>query len=442
MASLLGKTRSSLLQYRATSRKVFVMKRHESRTDKKPLIIKVGNTRVKVYQGKSRGYDLFTVTYYANGERKRETFGQLESAKCRASEVAILTEKGQRDVLKLSSTDRESYVHAMQLLAPLGVPLHAAVEEYVSARAHIGGDSLLSAAKDYSARHRLVNDKRVAEIVNELIEAKTRDGRSKRYVETLRSHLNRFAASFQTGIGSVTTPLIEAWLHSLSVGPRARNNMRTSIVTLFRFARAQNYLAKGQRTEVDDVSTAKDNGGAIGILQPKQMAHLMRAASGKDALYFALGGFAGIRSAEIIRLEWKDFNFVRGHITIAADKAKTATRRLVPILPNLAEWLRPYHRATGKLFRNRRDADSAIAFAKGEGIKPWPDNCLRHSFATYRLAAIADAGRVSLEMGNSPKELIKSYRELADEQDATAWFAIAPKKSKKVIPFAQSAISA
>src|SRR5262245_60016910 len=127
----------------------------------------------------------------------------------------------------------------------------------------------------------------------------------------------------------------------------------------------------------------------------------MAKAKGKVALYLAIAGFAGIRAAEILRLEWKDFNFERGHITVAADKAKTATRRLVPILPNLAEHLRPYGRATGRLFK-AYDHKLAITFAKRNGIDSWPNNCLRHSYASYRLAATADAARTALELGNSP----------------------------------------
>jgi integrase len=136
-----------------------------------------------------------------------------------------------------------------------------------------------------------------------------------------------------------------------------------------------------------------------------------------------------------MRLEWKDFNFKRGHITVAAHKAKTATRRLVPISPNLAEYLRPYHRAEGPLFKGRAE-ERAVAFAKRNGIDRWPKNCLRHSYASYRLAAIKSAAEVALEMGNSPSMLFNNYRELADEHDAKAWFAIAPKRSKKIVQFA------
>src|SRR5262249_23542470 len=214
-----------------------------------------------------------------------------------------------------------------------------------------------------------------------------------------------------------------------------RNNYRAAIVTLFRYARKHGYLPREQQTEADLVDKVKDRGKKIEILTPKQMAKLMAKAKGKIALYLALAGFSGIRSAELLRLDWKDFNFTRGHITVGADKAKTATRRLVPILPNLAEYLRPYHRATGHLFKFKDDK-RAIAWARKNGIDPWPTNCLRHSYASYRLAVTADAARTALELGNSPAKLFSNYRELADEHDAKAFFAIAPKRSKKIVEFA------
>jgi hypothetical protein len=107
-------------------------------------------------------------------------------------------------------------------------------------------------------------------------------------------------------------------------------------------------------------------------------------------------------------------------------------------LPNLAEYLRPYHRASGQLFKDR-DEEKAIAWAKKNGVNPWPTNCLRHSYASFRLAATADAARTALELGNSPAKLFSNYRELADEHDAAAWFSIAPKRARNVVSMIQSA---
>jgi integrase len=388
--------------------------------------IKVGNTIVKIYQckgqlkpgSKTERYEQFVVVYRADGQRKRETFGNLPKAKARANEIAVQIERGERDALKLTNADRSTYLHALELLKPTSIPLHVAIQEYLSLR------------KPTECPQKLV-----PEVVAQLLEDKKTHGASLRHIQTLRRQLNRFASTFRTNIGSITARLIEQWLASLKVGPRSRNNYRASVVTLFHYARKHGYLPREKQTEADLVDKVKDRGKKIEILTPPQMAKLMAKAKGKIALYLALASFSGIRAAELMRLEWKDFNFARGHITVAADKAKTATRRLVPIPPNLAEYLRPYHRAKGRLFKAKEDM-KAVAWAKQNGVDPWPINCLRHSYASYRLAATADAARTALELGNSPAKLFSNYRELADEHDAAAWFAVAPKRSKKIVQFA------
>ena len=416
---------------------VAFMNRHEKLPRKFPHIIKVANVVVKIYRGKAHGYPLFTVAYHRDGKPARKAFGRFDRARSYAQEVATLTASGRVDVLSLTSADRDGYVAALNLLQPLGVPLHAAVEEYVAAREHLGGEeSLLSAAKAYARRRGSHHDKRVGEIVAELLQDKKQNGSSAIHIKSLRVHLNRFAAAFHCNIGSVTARLIEQWLARPKWSPRTRNNNRGSVVTLFNYARKHGYLPRDEQTEADLVDKAKDTGNKIEILAPAQMATLMTRAKGENALYFALAGFAGIRSAEIMRLEWRDFNFARGHITVAAHKSKTATRRLVPILPNLGEYLRPHHgHAKGFLFKERAE-ERAVAFAKKNGISPWPKNCLRHSYATYRLAATENAAQVALEMGNSPQMLFSDYRELSDKHDAAAWFAISPKRSRKIVAFA------
>src|SRR5262249_19325124 len=113
-----------------------------------------------------------------------------------------MIERGERDVLKLTNADRSSYLHALQLLKPLSVPLHVAVEEYVA-----------------NAQRKPTGcpNKLVGEVVAELLEDKKAHGASIRHVQTLRRQLNRFALSFQTNIGGITARLIEQWLKSLKV---------------------------------------------------------------------------------------------------------------------------------------------------------------------------------------------------------------------------------
>jgi integrase len=388
------------------------------------IAVKRGNTTIKIYRHKGRcykgkHYELFTVAYRLNGKQQRKNFSRYKDASDFASDTAIALERGRTQVLSLSAADCQSYLAAQNLLRPFGIPLYEAIEEYVAIR-----------------KRKKTVEKRVGEIVDELLKAKEDAGLSKRYIETLRTYLLRFAASFQTNIGSINTGAIACWLDGLKVGPRSYNNVRQVIVTLFNFARRRGYLTKGETTEAADVETVRDDEGQIAILTPAELSKLLRKSKPLYQLYFALAAFTGIRPVELLRLEWSEINFEKGHIEVKTRKAKTALRRLVPIQPNLAKWLEPYRGSKGKLFQSRRTVDSAIKFGKRLGI-PWKANCLRHSYATYRLSILPDAGRIALEMGNSPEKLFTNYRELDHYNHAPEWFAIEPppRRSSKIIQF-------
>src|SRR5262249_38922043 len=90
-----------------------------------------------IYRGQAHGYPLFTVAYHRDGKPARKAFGVFARARAFAQQVATLTARGRVDVLSLSSADRDGYVAALNLLQPLGIPLHSAVEEYVTARSHL-----------------------------------------------------------------------------------------------------------------------------------------------------------------------------------------------------------------------------------------------------------------------------------------------------------------
>jgi integrase len=388
------------------------------------IAVKRGNTLVKIYRHKGRRYkgkyyQLFTVAYRLNGKQRRKNFSRYKDAWSFASDTATALEKGRAQVFSLRTADWQSYTAAKNLLRPFGIPLHDAIEEYVAMR-----------------ERKKITEKRVGDVVDELLAAKQNAGLSDRYIETLRTYLKRFADSFQTNIGSVHTGAIALWLDSLKIGPRSRNNVRHAVVTLFNFARRRGYLPKGETTEAADVETVRDHDGEIAILAPDQLKKLLGKSKPLYQLYFALAAFTGIRSAELLRLEWSEIDFEKGHVEVKARNAKNATRRLVPIQPNLAKWLEPYRGSKGKLFKSRRTVDSAIKFAKRLGI-PWKANCLRHSYATYRLSMVPDAGRIALEMGNSPAKLFTNYRELDRHNHAPEWFAIGPppRRSRTIVPF-------
>lgn len=120
-----------------------------------------------------------------------------------------------------------------------------------------------------------------------------------------------------------------------------------------------------------EVSKAKVIGSDIGILTPEQFARLLANASSETLPFWAIGGFTGMRTAELKRLDWEKVDFDGGLIEVTARMSKTASRRHVEITPALAAWLEPYKSRTGpvcpKNLRKRLNANKERA-----GITKWP----------------------------------------------------------------------
>jgi integrase len=69
---------------------------------------------------------------------------------------------------------------------------------------------------------------------------------------------------------------------------------------------------------------------------------------------------------------------------------------------------------------------------KAAGLSRWPKNGLRHSYSSYRLAAIHDAPRVASELGHTtPQLLYNTYRELVLPTEAERYWNIRPKDTAK-----------
>jgi integrase len=123
----------------------------------------------------------------------------------------------------------------------------------------------------------------------------------------------------------------------LTTGATTRNNFRRHIITLFNFARRRGYLPRDRETEAHWLEKAKIKSKPIEVFMPGELAELLAVAEGQPKLGIIIGAFTGIRAAEILRLRWENFNWEEQVIDIGCDQTKTASRRLVPILPPLLE---------------------------------------------------------------------------------------------------------
>jgi integrase len=281
----------------------------------------------------------------------------------------------------------------------------------------------------------------VTELAKEVLEAKRKDGHSPIYIADLKKRLATFGADFgERKIAGITVEELDNWLRNLNCGPKSRANFRANVGVLFSYAERRrmidsNPILRTARPKLIDKAPE--------IFSVDELTGLLNAAStsASDVVpMLAIGAYAGLREAEIKRLAWPEVDLQRGFIEVKATKAKTARRRIIEIQPNLRDWLTPYSELTGAVVPvNARKKLDLVR--KTAGLTHWPQNGLRHSYASYRLAATHDAPRVASELGHtSPKMLYSTYRELVLPEEAERYWKVIPhRKVENVLFFRRGA---
>jgi integrase len=394
---------------------------------------KVGNVSIPVYPTSSNGYSGFTVAWYESGKRCRKFFANETDARRHARLVATKIENQERQALALSPQDARIYAAVVSELKPLGLALDSAVREIVAARKVVGDYPLLQALQFWKRHHDdAIPDKRVADVVSELVNGLRKDGRSESHVVEMQRVLQKFADTFRTDIGNITAADVNAYLRALDASPSSRNIYRRKIVTLFNYARRVGYLPD-KTTAATKSAKAKVHGREIEIFSAEEMSRLLEHASDNLRPFVVLCGFCGLRPAEAMRVDWKEVDFERGTILVSAGKSKTQSRRFAPLTENAAAWLRPHAKTAGKVV-NVVMIVNALRCLGVRSRVTMKRNGLRHSFCSYRLALTQNANQTALEAGHSADILFKHYRQLCTETEAKRWFSLAPVESEKVVP--------
>jgi integrase len=382
-------------------------------------------TATKLSKVRVNGRAFWCVTWPKIGKgRHRQFFKDKAEAETVLERKLIEQENFGTAGLSFNERQRAEYLECAEKLQPFGATLRDAVNFYVP--------HLHAAKRTCSA----------AELVNELLKVKEADGASERYLSDLRSRLTQFAESFDgKRVSEITSPQIDEWLRNLSdrqtgkrLSPVTRNNFRRVLIVAFNFALGRGYCVSNP---AEQSAKAKEIQSAVGILTVEETARLLENTAPELVPYVAIGAFAGLRRAELERLDWREVDLQSGLIEVTASKAKSARRRFVKIQPNLAKWLQPYAQVSGNvtpagyrvLLESAREA-AAIA--------QWPQNALRHSFASYHLARFNDAALLALELGHTNSNLVfQHYRQLVKPKQAERYWKIAPAVAgKKVVQFA------
>lgn len=390
-------------------------------------------------------YKSWTIAFMQAGQRVRRRAKSLEEARLAARHAAEQLADGTGHLRTLLPSEISDFIAAERILhRHPGASIAGVVAEWEQAMERLGNrgrllDAVVAFVK--SSEKAKIPEATVGEMVVRFMEAKRKEGLSDFYLDDIERRLTRFADSFRVNISTVQPEDIKLWLTKAGTGRNA-NNLRASIATLFSFARECGFLPRDSKHAAELVSKAKEKPSKIGIYSPQELEKILSAAPERFLPALAIAGFAGLRSTEIFRLDWSEVKLDRNHIVVEAEKAKTASRRIVPLLPALAEILMSCKKKTGRVVPDFQNLDNLTraftAACVAANVTP-QRNGFRHSFASYRLAVVQSADQVALEMGNSPRKLFTNYRELVAAEDAALWFSVKPKASEdggKVVAFA------
>ena len=311
---------------------------------------------------------------------------------------------------------------AAQALLPEGVTILDVVKQYRETTA-------ASALHTWS---HLIEEFISEEILRGLDNNTVRDKKSKlqsatdtfpmKPTQVLASHISKFLASIQNA--------------------KTSNNFRSTLVQFFDWMMARNHypattnpvrLSRPRRIAAKDpVPTS-----------PQDLRVLLAAADRlrlPDAiLLIAIGAFAGLRQAEILRLRKE--NLVRNeagiptHIVLSSEITKTSKRRVVDVTPQLAIWIHRAESMQSKFYagplRDRlvkvSNPNRMLRTVADIAAVEWTDNGLRKGFvsATATKHWIDHAAK---QAGHSVDVSESNYKALFDVHQANLWFSIIPEE--------------
>jgi integrase len=370
--------------------------------------------KVRRYSDSNRPHLKFVVNYRESGKRKRTFFETKEQAN---SFVAF-----KNDELKCNGIEHSEFPTAIRVMAQNAVEL-----------LNPFGKTIMDAAQYYAA-HLKASERSctVKQLLAELLEAKESKGVSRRHLDDLRQRAGKFAAKFgERIVSTISGREIEEWLDSLNVGPQTHNHYRNAVRLAFNFGMRRGYATENPAAKTEKANVLR---AAPGILSVTQTACLLEIATPDVLAHIAIGLFAGLRRAELERLDWSEIDFESNLIEVKAEKSKTAQRRFATLQPNLREWLLPARKHKG-LITPEDFNKHFIQARKSAGIAKWPDNALRHSFASYHLAHFKNAAATALELGHHDSRItFAHYRELVKPKEAERFWNIKPETSAQVVP--------
>lgn len=228
---------------------------------------------------------------------------------------------------------------------------------------------------------------------------------------------------------------IEAFLSFRRKGKNGRmlspNTLRNELAHLrayFGWLKRHDYRRDDPTEKVDPPRLVKPH---VQAANDDAISQALDHADASDAAMLALAAFAGLRAAEVARLEWPDVDLRRATITVLGKGGKTRT---VGINGSLREALEALPHRHGVVIRRRDGQDGPNASWQiskrasrllGGRAGGYTFHQLRHRFATEAYAGTHDLRAVQEALGHSSPTVTAIYAHTRAEQVQAAAMAAA-----------------
>ncbi|MEI8138962.1 MAG: site-specific integrase [bacterium] len=407
-----------------------------------------------------------------DGKRIRKQFETKAEARTWLYAEKLRRKNEGHAAMNLTDRQRLDAVQASELLTAANMPdmtMGEAVKVHISATQALGGAAtILEAVRSYAATVAILEGTATPETaaryyrkhkapvvrrtVGQVIDEHLADSRDRNVRPTTLRDLEHRMGLFREVYGDrliteITRDDVEKWIRSRADKWKKKHHAEMSNITkknyqvlgggLFNFAIGKEYVTENPFTRRTRARHHEDEKMPECLTWQDVTALLNTAAKIEPNMVapLAIGCFAGLRTAELRGMDWKDINLAAKRITVMPHYAKKRRARHVTISDNLAAWLLPHREQAGFVapqgdkWRFRFDHVRRLAKTR------WPSNGMRHAFASHHLAMYGDPARTAFELGHhrDTSMLFDHYRALVTKEDAEAYWAIMPTEEPGII---------
>lgn len=348
-----------------------------------------------------------------DGERKRERF-EDEAAARRALEGAEAARRN-LGLMGLQATSTE-------------------LAEFLAVRARLpAGTSILQATEFFMSNGlKVTQPVLVPKLVEDFIWSRRELNRDARTIHTYTHVLSSLARAYPLTLADeLTGEQIGRWLRSTGWGASTQNKAVGHVRSLYRWAMARKHAAVCPCVGIEKVTTVREE---IGTLSLRECELLLKLALRVPRFmpFVALGLFRGMRRSEMERLRLRDWDWREGSVIAEAKKVKTRRRRVIELPPIIVLWMKAAGWKPGMMELEGPLVPSNLKdmwpkFWRMAGLQVWPDNGLRHTFASMHYALHQDETLLQAILGHESDDVLHTnYRALKRRSEAVAFWKLKP----------------